>query len=67
MTMINMHCERENQRNPPIPGWAGFNILLLQEQKPSKNNIGYLPVVNGNPTHLSTVNAVILEKSLYYR
>ena len=28
MTMINMHRESENQRNPPISSWTGFNILL---------------------------------------
>ena len=57
--MINMHCESENQRILPIPGWTGFDILLLQEIIPAKrSNISYLPVVNGNPTRLSTVNTV---------
>ena len=58
LTMTNMHCESENQRIPPIPSWTGFNLLLLQEQIPARSNIDYLPVVHGNPTQLSTVNAV---------
>ena len=61
MTMVNMLCESDNQNTTPIPGWTGFNILLLQDQIPVKSNIGYLPVFNGNPTQLSTVNAVFLK------
>ena len=61
MTMINMHWENENQRIPLIPGWTRFNILLLQEQIPARSNIGYLSVVNSNPTQLSTANAVFLK------
>ena len=45
----------------PIPSWAGFNIPLLQERIPAWSNIGYLPVVKGNPTHLSAMNAVFLK------
>ena len=58
MTMINMHWETEKQRIPPIAGWIDFNILLLQEQILAKNNICYFPVINSNPTQVSTVNAV---------
>ena len=46
---------------PPIPSWTSFNILLLQQHIPAQSNIGNLPVVNGNPTQLSTVNAVFLK------
>ena len=56
-----MHCASENQRIPLISGWIGFNILLLLEQIPARSNIGYLPVVNGNQTQLSTLNAVFLK------
>ena len=48
---------------PPIPSWIGFNILLLQEHIRARSNIGYSPVVDGNPTQLSHVNAVF-SKSL---
>ena len=61
MTMINMHCESEKRRIPPILGWTGFNILLLQEKIPARSNIRYLPVANSNPTHLCTVNAVFFK------
>ena len=61
MTMINMHCESESQSVPPIPSWSCFNIPLLQEQIPAKGNVDYLPLVNCNPTQLSTVNAVFFK------
>ena len=61
MPIINIHSESEIQKIPPIPGWTGFNILLLQDQIPARSNIGYLPAVNGNPIKLIIVNAVFLQ------
>ena len=61
MVMINMCYESENQRIPPIPSWPGFNILLLQKHIPTRGNICYLPVVNGNSTRLNTVIAIFLK------
>lgn len=48
-----------------LPGWTGFHIMLDQtkEEHIKKSKIGYLPVVSGSPTELSTVNEV-LRKSL---
>ena len=59
--MISMYCESKNQRIPPIPGWSGFNILLLHEKIPARIKIGYWPLANSNPSQVNTVNAVFLE------
>ena len=40
MSMINMHCESENQRIPPIPSWTGFNIILLLEKYQQEGILG---------------------------
>ncbi|GBN11322.1 hypothetical protein AVEN_78564-1 [Araneus ventricosus] len=46
-----------------MPGWTGFNTYLHNNMSISLTEIGYLPILDANPTEMSTVNT-ILDKSL---
>ncbi|CAL1293796.1 unnamed protein product [Larinioides sclopetarius] len=46
-----------------MPGWTGFNTYLHNKKSISLTKIGYLPILDANPTEISTVNT-ILDKSL---
>ena len=61
MTMVNIHCESENQRILPNPSRIGIHILLFLVQIPLRSNICNLHVVNSNPTQLCNVNTVFLK------
>ncbi|KAG8187105.1 hypothetical protein JTE90_004851 [Oedothorax gibbosus] len=47
----------------PLPAWTAFNCLVEKDNALPTSNIGYLPVLEANPTEFSTVNA-ILKKSI---
>ena len=38
-----------------VPGWSGFNALILQEEQFTVCNVAYLPTIDQSPTELSTV------------
>lgn len=43
-----------------VPGWTGFNTLCNLYSHPlSKTKIGYLPILDANPTEMSTVNTIL--------
>lgn len=44
-----------------LPGWTGFNTLLknTENQHFPKTKIGYLPVIDANPTDMSAVNCIL--------
>ena len=46
-----------------LPSWTGYNHLLAQVEVPPRSVTGYLPVIDGNPTDMSTV-VTILQKSI---
>lgn len=46
-----------------LPSWTGYNQLLAQVEVPPRSVIGYLPVIDGSPTDMSTV-LTILQKSI---
>ncbi|KAL8572752.1 hypothetical protein ACOMHN_030334 [Nucella lapillus] len=62
MTMTKMPTVDESDGLLLIPSWTGFNVLLkAKEPVPYKSKVGYLPVISGSQTQLSTVNAVFLK------
>lgn len=47
-----------------LPGWTGFNTSISNATTATvKTNIGYLPVLDCNPTEMSTINT-LLERSM---
>lgn len=61
---LAMYLARLPQGAKLLPGWTGFNVQLEEGKgTQGKGSVGYLPVINGPPTELTTVNAVF-ERSL---
>lgn len=57
-------CKFRNFPNQPLPGWTGFNTLLSNTTSATmKTNINYFPVLDCNPTEMSTIN-ILLEQSV---
>ena len=48
-------------QNTLLPSWTGFNQNLASGRIPSATKIGYLPVVDANPTDKSTINTILLK------
>lgn len=44
-----------------LPGWTGFNTQLSSTKSIPITKIGYLPVLDGNPSDISTVNSILLK------
>ncbi|XP_028395413.1 uncharacterized protein LOC114519473 [Dendronephthya gigantea] len=54
--LAKFRCDEEEET--PLPSWSGF-FTQLTTQVPEKSRIGYLPIIDGSPTDLGVVNAVL--------
>jgi hypothetical protein len=54
--LAKFRCEEEEE--VPLPSWSGF-FTQLTTLVPDKSRIGYLPIIDGSPTDLGVVNAVL--------
>ena len=44
----------------PLPGWTGFNTILVEVHEiPKESRVGYLPIINANPTEYPTIYAIL--------
>ena len=44
-----------------VPGWTGFNTLISGPVSVPNTKIGYLPIIDANPTELATINTVLIQ------
>lgn len=42
-----------------FPGWTGFNTLLFDDEIPDESRVGYLTIINANPTEYPTIYAIL--------
>ena len=54
LLLAKFRCNEE----VPLPSWSGF-FTKLTTIVPEKSRIGYLPIIDGSPTDLGVVNAVL--------
>ena len=57
--LVRLHASEKQS----VPSWTGFNILVRNDHKVVKDNVGYLPIINAPATNMFTVYEV-LTKSL---
>lgn len=43
----------------PVPGWSGFNAIVLSSSVPPLTHIGYCPMIAGSSTEYSTIHTVM--------
>lgn len=62
MKFVLMYIEVDSSEEIIFPAWTGYNTLLC-EDIPDESRVGYLPIINANPTEYPTIFA-ILKRSL---
>ena len=54
---ILLHVHASDKQS--VPSWTGFNILVCDDHKVIKDNVGYLPTINSPVTNMSTAYQVL--------